>query len=149
MESELLVSVDDDYNPCISCGACCGFYRASFYWAETDMAEGGTVPAGLTEKLNDFRCVMKGTDQPKPRCVALIGEIGESVRCSIYEQRASVCRDFKVSYENNIHNPGCDQARAAHGLGPLEGPKSQPDSNPEEPKPKKGPGKGPNLPLAA
>lgn len=139
----------EEYNPCISCGACCGFYRASFYWAETDAADGGTVPAGMTEKLNDFRSVMKGTNQPKPRCIALVGEIGVAVRCSIYEQRASVCRDFKLSYENGVHNPGCDKARAVYGLSPLEPFTNQPEASPEEPKPNKGPGKGPNLPMAA
>ncbi|MBB8903342.1 YkgJ family cysteine cluster protein, partial [Escherichia coli] len=23
-----------DLNPCITCGACCAFFRVSFYWAE-------------------------------------------------------------------------------------------------------------------
>ena len=151
MEPTIPLSVDPDYNPCIACGACCAYYRASFYWAETDAAETGSVPVELTEKLNDFRCVMKGTNQPNPRCVALLGEIGKSVRCSIYDLRASICRDFKLSYEDNIHNPGCDQARDVHGLPPLQPPTKIPETTPDQtdPNPEKGPRKRPTTPLAA
>ena len=151
MESTPSSSAEQDNNPCITCGACCAYFRASFYWAETDASSTGTVPAGLTEKLNDFRSVMKGTNQPNPRCIALIGDIGKCVRCSIYELRAAVCRDFKLSYENNIHNPRCDQARAAHGLPPLPPPNQLPKSTPGKPDPagKKGPKKPGKTPRAA
>jgi Fe-S-cluster containining protein len=111
---------DSEYNPCISCGACCAFFRASFHWCETDPALGGTVPAELTEKLTEHRVVMKGTDCSKPRCIALQGEIGVDVRCTIHPQRASVCREFPYSWENNEYHDRCDKARAAHGLPPLQ-----------------------------
>jgi Fe-S-cluster containining protein len=106
-------------NPCLTCGACCAYYRASFYWAEADDTPGGTVPVQMTSQLNDFRIFMKGTNGPKPRCIALLGTIGEGVRCTIYEQRASVCRDFPFSWSNFEHNPRCDTARRAWGLDPL------------------------------
>jgi Fe-S-cluster containining protein len=106
-------------NPCLSCGACCASYRASFYWAEADDAEGGTVPVNLTEKLTDFRRVMKGTNRPHPRCICLEGTIGEHVYCRIYDLRASVCREFEVSWPHDIPNERCDQARIAWGLQPL------------------------------
>ena len=109
-------------NPCITCGACCAYFRASFYWAETDLHSGGTVPAQMTEKLTPFRSVMKGTNQPNPRCIALEGEIGSCVSCSIYEQRASVCRDFEFSWQNGAPHDRCDKARAAWGLPPLPAP---------------------------
>lgn len=67
----------------------------------------------LTKKLNDFRRIMRGTNPPSPRCVALLGEIGQSVRCSIYELRASVGRGFDISWEHGLHNERCDRARAA------------------------------------
>lgn len=136
-----------DANPCLTCGACCAYFRASFYWAETTRAPGGTVPAELTEKLNDFRCVMRGTDGPSPRCVALLGEIGKSVGCSIYPLRSSVCRDFPYSWDNNIHNERCDRARLAWGLEPLAPPALAPDRSPQgpvNPKPTR-----PNIPRAA
>jgi len=109
-------------NPCLTCGACCAFYRASFYWSEGDDAPGGTVPVALTEKMDDFRRVMIGTTGPAPRCVALLGTIGETVRCSIYEQRSSVCREFAPSWEDGVHNERCDRARASWGLPPLSPP---------------------------
>ncbi len=106
-------------HPCLRCGACCAHYRASFYWTEADDASPGGVPVELTARLTPHLRVMRGTDQPRPRCIALQGEIGRQVHCSIHPVRASVCRDYPPSYENGEPNPRCDQARAAHGLPPL------------------------------
>jgi Fe-S-cluster containining protein len=117
-------------SPCLSCGACCAFYRASFYWAEADEAVGGKVPVGMTEKLNEFFRVMKGTNQKNPRCIALEGEIGKCASCSIYELRSSVCREFEVSWENGKRNERCDKARIAWGLAPLDAPSPDIDSDP-------------------
>ncbi|UCD80078.1 MAG: YkgJ family cysteine cluster protein [Desulfobacterales bacterium] len=108
------------HNPCLTCGACCAFYRASFYWTEAADATPGGVPAQMTEKLNDFRLAMKGTGGSNPRCIALNGSIGQAVACSIYERRASVCREFEPSWRNNAANPRCDRARAAWGLAALK-----------------------------
>ena len=106
-------------NPCLTCGACCAFFRASFYWGEADDSTPGGVPAGLTDKLTPHLLVMKGTNQPKPRCIALEGEIGGHVYCRIYEQRSSVCRDFEPSWEKSEPNPRCDKARLMWGLAPI------------------------------
>jgi len=65
---------------------------------------------------------MRGSDRSTPRCVALAGDIGSSVRCTIYEHRASPCRDFPYSWADGVHNERCDRARAAHGLPPLSPP---------------------------
>ncbi len=107
-------------HPCLRCGACCAFFRASFYWAEADDVSPGGVPVKMTRKLNDFRRSMLGMDGGNPRCIALQGEIGKRVFCSIYDSRASVCRDFEPSWENNRPNERCDRARAAWGLEPLK-----------------------------
>ncbi len=107
-----------DFNPCMSCGACCTWFRVSFYWAELDDAA-GCVPAELAEPLPPFFSCMAGTNQKAPRCVALRGEPGKAVSCSIYENRPSTCREFAMSGENGIANDACDRARAAHGLSPL------------------------------
>jgi len=107
-------------NPCLTCGACCAFYRASFYWAEADDATPGGVPAELTTKLDDFRRMMIGTSGSTPRCIALEGEIGKEVRCTIYENRSSVCRNFPASWADGKPNERCDKARAVWGLSPLE-----------------------------
>lgn len=112
-------------NPCLRCGACCAYFRVSFYWAEADDSPTGTVPVNLTEDLNDFRRCMKGTNRQPPRCAALQGQIGQQVRCSIYERRPSPCREFGVNWTHGMlhFDPAdlerCTRARAAWGLPPL------------------------------
>ena len=115
-------------NPCLSCGACCAHYRVSFYWAETDAAFVNGVPADMTHKVDEFLVAMKGTQAFPCRCIALQGVIGTSVFCSIYDRRASVCREFEPSWGNGIHNLRCDEARLAIGLAPLK-PESWMDPN--------------------
>ncbi len=106
-------------NPCLECGACCAHYRVSFYWREADDILPGGVPVEFTEDLTDFYRVMKGTDSADPRCLALKGEIGKSVCCSIYERRPSACRNLVPSWFDGEPNDRCDKARVAHGLAPL------------------------------
>ncbi len=101
---------------CQQCGACCAYYRVSFYWAETEPSLGGSVPISLTEKLNDFRRAMAGTNAKSPRCAALEGQIGSCVRCAIYAERPSPCRDFRVAWEGGQASSECDKARLAWGL---------------------------------
>ncbi|QKJ87298.1 Zinc/iron-chelating domain-containing protein [Paramixta manurensis] len=110
--------MSENLNPCITCGACCAHFRVSFYWAEANDA-GGCVPADLTEQLNLFMRNMRGTNSKTPRCVALEGEIGQCVSCTIYEDRPTPCRAFAQSGEDNVANPACDRARARYGLPPL------------------------------
>jgi len=107
-------------NPCLGCGACCATFRVSFYWTETESFLGGTVPAELTEKLNPSCVVMRGTNHPCPRCIALAGEIGVNALCRIYPQRASVCRDVQPAWLNDQPSHQCDKGRARHGLPPLQ-----------------------------
>lgn len=109
----------NEHNPCLECGACCAFFRASFYWGESDAVQKNGVPVDLTEKLSNFRLTMKGTNQKNPWCIALKGIIGKSTSCSIHPQRSSTCRDFTPSWENGEPNERCDQARAAWQLAPL------------------------------
>ncbi|MCC3701479.1 YkgJ family cysteine cluster protein [Rouxiella badensis] len=111
--------MSDIDNPCVSCGACCAYFRVSFYWAESEEA-GGVVPQALTEQVTPFLSCMQGTNVPKsPRCVALDGEIGKSVSCSIYLNRPTPCREFDQSGLNDVANEACDRARARYGLPPL------------------------------
>lgn len=107
-----------DLNPCMSCGACCAYFRVSFYWAEADDA-GGPVPAALTEPVTPFLRCMSGTNQRHIRCAALQGTPGESTCCTIYAQRPSPCREFVMSGENGEVNDACNRARAYYGLPPL------------------------------
>ncbi|MCV9877369.1 YkgJ family cysteine cluster protein [Brenneria izbisi] len=110
-------------NICMRCGACCAYFRVSFYWAEADDG-GGCVPAQLTEPLSPFLRCMAGTNSKKPRCSALEGKIGGSVSCSIYINRPSPCREFVQSRVKEFGVNGqitdaCSRARAYYGLPPL------------------------------
>lgn len=114
-------------NPCLHCGACCAYYRVSFYWSEADEGQGGLVPFELTEEVTPLRRCMKGTNQKQPRCVALQGEIGRTVRCSIYPRRPSPCRKFGITCTDGLlrargdEQERCNRARAAWGLPPFFG----------------------------
>ena len=108
-----------EYNPCLDCGACCGYFRVSFFWGECQSA-GGVVPDDLVVQINPTRVAMIGTDAKPCRCVSLEGEIGKEVACTIYANRSSPCREFESSWENGEQNVDCDKARARFGLPPLQ-----------------------------
>lgn len=106
-------------NPCLRCGACCAYYRVSFYWSEAEPSLAGTVPAELAEPLNPYRLAMRGTLCPPLRCIALDGQVGEAVCCRIYEQRPSPCRELEPWQEDGQADEKCTRARAAHKMPPL------------------------------
>lgn len=110
----------EDNNPCLHCGACCGFFRVSFYWSEADPDAGGCVPPELTEPLNAYRSVMRGTHSAPVRCVALSGMIGDDARCGIYADRPSPCRELDPWLADGQPDDKCARARLAHGLPPLD-----------------------------
>ena len=123
-------------NPCLSCGACCAHFRVAFYWAEADRFAGGTVPPELTVPLDRHRLAMKGTAHAPARCAALEGAVGAGVRCAVYADRPSPCRELSPAWQDGEPSPQCDRARAAHGLPPLT-PESWND--PEAPSPRPAP----------
>ncbi len=104
---------------CLSCGACCAALRVSFHAGELASA-GGLVPDDLTVRDGPRSYAMTGTDTDPPRCVALGGRVGEAVRCGIYADRPGPCRDFQPHGLCGIPNPGCNDARARHGLPPID-----------------------------
>ena len=95
---------------CQQCGACCAYFRVSFYWAEADDAPGGTVPHALTEAIGPLRRCMQGTNARQPRCVARQGRGGEQVACGIYEHRSTTCREVMPG------DAQCLKARRHHGM---------------------------------
>ncbi len=105
-------------SPCLRCGACCAAFRVSFYSGECDDAW-GEVPTALTEPITPSRSAMRGTNQASPRCVALLGDVGDRVACSIYGRRPTPCGGFLAAWEDGTHQPRCDEARARYGLPPL------------------------------
>lgn len=113
------LAIMSEYNPCLDCGACCGYFRVSFFWGECQ-SSGGVVPDDLVVQITPSRVAMIGTDAKPCRCISLNGEIGKQVGCSIYANRSTPCREFEASWVDGVHNPSCDAARAAYGLPPLE-----------------------------
>lgn len=102
-------------HPCLSCGACCAFYKVAFHWSET-LIGSHHVPIDSTTSISPHRNAMNGTNQELPHCVELQGVVGTSTSCLIYDRRPSCCRDFKASFENGIQNTNCEDARAGKGL---------------------------------
>lgn len=115
-------------NPCVECGACCAFFRVSFFWEEISKESPGSVPAEMTEPLDELLQCMKGTDQPHPRCICLLGKVGQQVGCAIYARRSTTCRDFGLHAQNGTiaatadDLTRCNEARKAWGLPPLTQP---------------------------
>lgn len=112
----------DESNPCLNCGACCAHFRISFYCGEIDTQPMGFVP-NLMVSDNEVRpliACMKGTDTGGGRCIGLTGTIGESIGCTIYENRPSPCREYPVWMDDGKPNPKCQELRAKIGIAPLE-----------------------------
>ena len=95
---------------CLTCGACCAFFRVSFYWAE-----GESMPEEAVEVLTPVYSCMKGTNQKNSRCIMLSGEIGQQVSCTMYEQRSSSCKGVQTG------DSQCRKARQGYGLISLIG----------------------------
>ena len=98
---------------CQSCGACCASLRVDFHPAELvggAFAWGEGVPVAMTLPVTPAIVRMCGTDAAPPRCVALAGEVGVAVACTIYDVRPSPCREFEAGSD------ACRQARRRHGL---------------------------------
>ena len=101
-----------DISPCNGCGACCRTLRVSFYQGELDTFPGGFVPAQLTRQVTPFIACMQGTENGRQPCVALQPDL----RCGIYSQRPSTCREFPAYLEDGRPNPRCQELRARLGL---------------------------------
>jgi Fe-S-cluster containining protein len=96
---------------CQQCGACCAFFRVTFYWAEA--LQQGLADA-LIEPVTRHVACMAGTSRPTPRCNALHGDVGKQVACSVYSARPSPCRELEPGDDK------CNRARAKYGLEALD-----------------------------
>ena len=90
----------------MTCGACCAFFRVSFYWAEATMLA-VPIPARLTEQISPFHRCMSGTNQKNPRCIALAGTPGQNACCTIYENTIVHMQRFDHVCENGEVNEAC------------------------------------------
>ncbi len=91
---------------CAKCGACCEGLDVDLVWSDQ------SVPEDMTERTTDNIDLFKMRQNKDGSCVALCGNIGKSVSCSIYENRPSVCREFEPG------NLQCQQSRRFIGLTP-------------------------------
>lgn len=93
--------------PCQGCGACCAYSRAWPRFTTEDDADIDRIPgAYVADDLRGMRCA-------GDRCTALLGEVGISTACAIYEVRPDVCRACEPGDE------ACAMARRRFGLEPL------------------------------
>ena len=104
---------------CLTCGACCAAFRVDFNRADLETAESPGVPPDFALPLTASLFRMRGTDEAPPRCIALQGEIGQQVCCTIYEGRPGPCRDFAPYAPLGIGDDACDRARRRYGLPSL------------------------------
>ena len=104
---------------CLACGACCAAFRVDFHRADLATADHAGVAPELAVPVTERLFRMRGTDDAPPRCIALDGEVGQHVRCTIYENRPGPCRDFAPYAPLGIGDDACDRARRRYGLVPL------------------------------
>ncbi len=94
-------------SPCQSCGACCGYAREWPRFTLEDDAELARLPHEFVAgDLTGMRC-------DGDRCSALVGEIGVSTACTVYDARPHVCRACEPG------DDACLMARQRFGLAPL------------------------------
>ncbi|MBK6616280.1 YkgJ family cysteine cluster protein [Ottowia sp.] len=89
-------------SPCTRCGACCAYSDTWPEFGEEDELDG--IPEHMCDS-DHGRMKCDGD-----RCVALVGGIGQSVRCAVYEGRPNVCREFLPG------TTACNQVRRYFGL---------------------------------
>lgn len=89
---------------CLKCGACCAQPTGeSSYVFVRDHEK----PAFDEDLLEGDELRTKIDERGRTVCIALDGEIGECVSCSVYSYRPSSCRTFAAG------SPGCLLARAS------------------------------------
>lgn len=108
-----------DLSPCCRCGACCASLRITLPRCELD-SMGGQVPAALTEPYTPTTACMKEDPDIPGRCIALAGEVGLQVSCTIYANRPAACSEFAPLAALGHGDEACDEARRRCGLPPLK-----------------------------
>ena len=79
-------AAQDDAAACRACGACCAFSRAWPRFSLEDDATLDRIPAAFVDRdRGRMRC-------DGDRCAALVGDVGVSTSCAVYDVRPEVCR---------------------------------------------------------
>ncbi len=111
MDRFKIVDISNKPIPCVSCGACCEYFKIKFKGDDNKQ-----VPWEKIVIHSNGNAYMKGAEKFKGKCVAFSGEIGKECTCLIYNNRPDVCRLFPVWLPNGRQNPRCIKAREHHGL---------------------------------
>ena len=99
-----MTGVSIEVPPCQTCGACCAYSRDWPRFTLESEADLDRIPAHLADHPRGrMRC-------HGDRCAALVGEVGVSTSCAIYEVRPDVCRACEPG------DDACRMARARFGL---------------------------------
>lgn len=81
---------------CTKCGACCVSEHDLDAYVDTEPSEAELIPAHMLLRRFGFSSLRT---KKRPRgdvvCIALRGQLGKKVRCSIYDVRPAVCRSFR------------------------------------------------------
>lgn len=87
--------MSDNKYDCIKCGVCCSyFHNIPILPEEVSLIDNNLKQYTLVSPLQANGLSMKFVEGTK-RCIALEGEVGKSVSCSVYEIRPPVCRRFE------------------------------------------------------
>jgi Fe-S-cluster containining protein len=71
---------------CRACGACCSFSREWPRFSLESDADLALIPSAYVDAgLGGMKC-------SGDRCTALVGEVGMSTTCAVYDVRPDVCR---------------------------------------------------------
>jgi uncharacterized protein len=97
-----------ELSPCTSCGACCAY---SSEWPRFTLESDEMLDLIPTTLVNERLSGMRFEGE---RCSALVGKIGCTTACSIYDVRPQVCRDCQPG------DDACTMAREARGMPPIE-----------------------------
>lgn len=100
-------SASDGFD-CKTCGACCSY---SSDWPRFSTEEDAQLDRIPTELVSSDE---RGMRCEGARCAALLGEVGKSTSCGIYDLRPDVCRACMPGGDD------CRIARQASGLAAIK-----------------------------
>lgn len=110
----VITSSDTPIPDCLSCGACC-FYLLCATVKPTDQNTPESHFWKIFLEENSGEIVVDQFMRRNPEtmaCIALDGEIGGNIGCSIYHDRPQVCREFDAGSDK------CHAIRRAYGIEP-------------------------------
>ncbi len=110
LNERVTVAKDSPIPDCTTCGVCCEFavlVPVSFEESKQIARTIDVLLDDVEEEIVIDRILPRNSDG---RCENLMGRLGESIGCSIYEKRPSPCRDFEAGSDR------CHEFRRMYGI---------------------------------